>query len=320
VANVSVLPNNFLKSRAGKLLTFVVPAHAGCDLRCPFCLISQRRENTQPHLQPDDYSHFIRQIAASEEICALAIQGHEPLLPSSIAFTQSILATGRLLGLPTGLVTNGTHLYQTADLLRVLQPTQVTISLDSSDPDIHDKLRGRRGAWATTLEGIKRAREVLHPSIGLAVASVLFPRDYGRLGDMPRLLAGLGIKYWILNPLIRIGRGPSDSAAFLPKELGEILMRLHRAAVEENVNFIVDDELNILESSPAWSEIKKTLKCKIRVLLPEITILRLLPDGNCSTDCDILEPLSDLSAKWVPASEDASDFIRRLCRSSAASG
>src|SRR5215470_2312770 len=107
----------------GQFLTFVVPALNGCNLKCPFCLIRQRREisETQPAaenlLQPEDMVRFIREAAQRSPIFALAIQGYEPLLPESLRYTQAILATGRFLNRPATLVTNGTRLIGAVALL-----------------------------------------------------------------------------------------------------------------------------------------------------------------------------------------------------------
>jgi MoaA/NifB/PqqE/SkfB family radical SAM enzyme len=51
----------------GKFLTFVVPAPTGCNLKCPFCLVRQRREITETRLEPWDHALFI---ALAEEGCS----------------------------------------------------------------------------------------------------------------------------------------------------------------------------------------------------------------------------------------------------------
>src|SRR5258707_173950 len=92
---------------AGQFLTFVVPAPDGCNLKCPFCLVRQRREITETCLQPEEFARFVREATERAPIFAVAVQGYEPLLPESLPYTQAILATGRFLGLPTAFVTNG---------------------------------------------------------------------------------------------------------------------------------------------------------------------------------------------------------------------
>src|SRR6516225_10103900 len=148
---------------AGQFLTFVVPAPNGCNLKCAFCLIRQRREITDTHLQPCDFARFIREAAERAPIFALAIQGYEPLLPESLPYTQAILEAGQSLGVPTTLVTNGVFLREAVDLLTTLAPAKIAISLDSDSAAIHDRVRGVAGAWTATVAGIKRAVEVLAP-------------------------------------------------------------------------------------------------------------------------------------------------------------
>src|SRR5215469_11263194 len=131
----------------GQFLTFVVPAHSGCNLKCPFCLIRQRREITDTRLRPEDFARFIREAAEQAPIFALAVQGYEPLLPETLPYTQAILATGRFLGLPTSLVTNGVKLTDSVNLLKTLSPNKIAISLDAAAAEIHDRIRGIAGAW-----------------------------------------------------------------------------------------------------------------------------------------------------------------------------
>ena len=94
----AALPSSIRKA-FGSLLTFIVPAPNGCNLACPFCYIRQRREDEAVrNLTPDDYGRFIREVAERQSIAAVCIQGYEPLLDASFAYTRSILATGRWLG------------------------------------------------------------------------------------------------------------------------------------------------------------------------------------------------------------------------------
>src|SRR6266852_3635963 len=111
----------------GQFLTFVVPALEGCNLKCPFCLVGQRREIAKANLRSEDFVRFIREAFDRAPIFALAIQGYEPLLPESLPYTQAILATGRFLGIPASLVTNGTKLAEAVDLLTTLAPAKVAV-------------------------------------------------------------------------------------------------------------------------------------------------------------------------------------------------
>jgi molybdenum cofactor biosynthesis enzyme MoaA len=66
------------------LLTFVVPAANGCNLKCPFCLIEQREEIAETRLRPHDYARFVRDASERYPIFAVVGQGYEPLLPEAL--------------------------------------------------------------------------------------------------------------------------------------------------------------------------------------------------------------------------------------------
>src|SRR5262249_19767587 len=147
----------------------------GCNLKCSFCFVRQRQEVAEVLLRPEDIVRFIREAAERAPIFALAIQGYEPLLPESLPYTRAILAAGQFLGRPATMVTNGTKLADAVDLLATLSVNKIAISLDAASADIHDRIRGVAGAWAASVDGIKRAIEVLAPRTRLVVTSVLLP-------------------------------------------------------------------------------------------------------------------------------------------------
>src|SRR5258708_4644125 len=109
-------PEPNCESGSGQFLTFVVPAPGGCNLNCSFCIVRQRREIGETCLTPHDLMRFIREAIEYTPTFALAIQGYEPLLHESRPLSQAILGTGRFLGIPTSLVTNGTKLADAIDL------------------------------------------------------------------------------------------------------------------------------------------------------------------------------------------------------------
>ena len=136
------------KELQASILTFVVPAADGCNLACPFCYIKQREEEAvATDLSPSDYAGFIVGSLNHQPINFICIQGYEPLLPTSFPYTQQILEKGRRLGIPTSLVTNGTHLRQCVPALSKLRPARIAVSLDSADAAIHDRARGKEGAF-----------------------------------------------------------------------------------------------------------------------------------------------------------------------------
>jgi len=298
---------------SGKFLTFVVPAPGGCNLKCPFCMIRQRREIAETSLCPDDFARFIREAAERAPIFALAIQGYEPLLPESLPYTQAILATGRFLGLPASLVTNGTKLGEAVDLLATLAPSKIAISLDAAVADTHDRIRGVGGAWAAAVEGIRSAIEVLTPRTRLVVSSVLLPSRRHYLDAIPALLREIGIDRWIINPLQRFGddqvRGPVADKASLFRDL----LILQKAADRVGVRLTVDDEFNHLGHDTATIFRPSIRALHVRTLPPNVEIFRTVPSGQCSMGDDILRQVTPDTPRWRPAVMHAGDFLEGLC-------
>ena len=304
--------SDFEPDITGRFLTFVVPASSGCNLRCPFCLVRQRREITNTHLRPDDLARFIREAAERAPIFALAIQGHEPLLPESLPYTQAILATGRFLGLPTSVVTNGVKLTHAIELLTTLAPSKIAISLDAASADIHDRIRGVAGAWAATVGGIKRAIEVLAPRTRLVVASVLLPSKRHYLDAMPARLREIGIDQWIINPLVRVGcdevGGPVGDRASVYRDL----LILQQAADSAGVRLTVDDEFGHLGHAAAGVSQPSLRALYVRTLPLNVEIFRLAPSGQCSAGDSILKQVTPNTPRWRPGAMNAGDFLEML--------
>jgi pyruvate-formate lyase-activating enzyme len=301
-----------ISKRQLQFVTFSIPAPHGCDLRCPHCFVSLRREVDYIRLIPAAYyTEFIRRTVVHFQVCAVSIQGYEPLLPDSHPYTQAILATARLLGIPTGLVTNGTHLSECAEWLATLAPTKIAVSLDAAAPAIHDRLRGKRGAWAATVAGIKRAVDVLAPRTKIAVASVLFPGKTDQLLGMPSLLRSLKIDDWIVTPLQKVGRdAPGGPVTDMPT-LYRDLARLQDAADAVGMPLTIDDELDCLGHERAARQQPQLRRFRVRTIPNNITLIRMGPDGACSVGRDILRRVTPETPRWSP-DEDAGEFLERL--------
>jgi hypothetical protein len=258
-------------------------------------------------------ARFIREAAQRAPIFAVAIQGHEPLLPDSLPYTQAILAAGRFLNLPTTLVTNGTHLAAAAGLLNTLKPAKIAVSLDAADAGQHDRARGVAGAFAATATGIRCAAEVLAPQTRIAVSSVLIPSKRHYLDGMPALLRDMAIDRWIVNPLLRVGHGEVAGGPVGPQAaLFRDLLILHEAADRAGVRMTVDDEFDHLQFEEAcvWQPALRALH--VRTLPPDVELFRLAPGGQCSKGSDALRQVTPATPRWRPGVAHAGDFLATL--------
>jgi wyosine [tRNA(Phe)-imidazoG37] synthetase (radical SAM superfamily) len=304
-------PNCELSS--GQFLTFVVPAN-GCNLNCSFCIIRQRREITETHLTPDDLVRFVREAVEHAPTFALAIQGYEPLLAESLPFTQAILGTGRFLGIPTSLVTNGTKLADAVDLLTTLAPSKIAVSLDAASAHIHDRIRGAAGAWAAAVGGIRSAIDALAPRTRVVVSSVLLPSRRHYLDGMPALLRSIGVDRWIINPLLRVGRNQAGGPVAGQVSLFRDLLALQEAARRDGISLTVDDEFSHLRYDAACVSEPSLRALHVRTLPPNVEIFRLTPSGQCSVGDHILKQVAPDTPRWVPGNVHAGKFLEMLSR------
>jgi MoaA/NifB/PqqE/SkfB family radical SAM enzyme len=223
------------------------------------------------------------------------------------------------LGLPTGVVTNGTMLINAVDLLAALSPNKIAVSLDAASPEFHDRIRGVDGAWAASVGGIKRAIEVLAPLTRLVVSSVLLPSKRCYLDGMPERLREFGIDRWIINPLLRVGSdqtgGPVGDRASLFRDL----LILKEAADRVGVRLTVDDEFDHLGHDAACAAEPSLRKLHVRTLPPNVEIFRLTPSGQCSRGDGILQQLTPDTPCWQPGTMHAGDFLEKLGRQSGGS-
>jgi radical SAM protein with 4Fe4S-binding SPASM domain len=126
-----------------------------CNLRCVHCYASANADaapgelsNLEGRALLDDLKNF--------GVPAVLFSGGEPLARTD---TISLLAYAQSIGLTTTLSTNGVLINDsTADRLADLSLKYAGISVDGTQTR-HDKLRGLKGAYASTLQGIKRCRE-----------------------------------------------------------------------------------------------------------------------------------------------------------------
>jgi MoaA/NifB/PqqE/SkfB family radical SAM enzyme len=290
----------------GLALTYIVPA-TRCDLRCAFCIVTQRNEDGPVRLEPEDYARFIQDIASYVPVRVSGLQGYEPLLDESWKYTRTILSASNLGRIPTSLVTNGTHLVGRVDELADLGLKDITVSLDAPDAEIHDRQRGAAGAFAKTVAGIKAVLTVPALRDRVVVASVLLPKRRKQLDAIPQLLASLGVRYFGVTPLIRIGRsqlgGMVQDFHMMVRDLDHLQDLCDRAGIR----FVVDDELSQFRHLADGAN-----RFMIHSLQRPGRLIRLTPSGACSVGIEVLRRVDARTPVWRPALDTPREFISRL--------
>jgi MoaA/NifB/PqqE/SkfB family radical SAM enzyme len=214
------------------------------------------------------------------------------------------------------LVTNGTLLRERLPLLMELPPSKIGISLDAASSETHDRLRGVEGAWRMTVDGIEAAVRTLGTS-NPAVISILFPSRRSNLDAMPRFLAALGIKHWIVNPLTRVGRDRTGGVIGDRIAILRDMLRLHEASLEAGIRLTLDDEFDCLRHEEAMLKYPEFLGLPFRVLPERVHIVRMNPAGECTFGIDILRRQSATTPRWRPAADNAAAFLSNIIAAAA---
>jgi len=149
-----------------------------CNSRCLYCGIWKER---LPGPTCGRLAGVLDQLA-DNGVKSVSFTGGEPLLRQDL---EAILEHATKLGMQTSLATNGILL--TDDRLASILDSGLTtlvVSLDSVDPGIYERLRGR--PLAPVIESVLRARQRISSPRGLAVSAVMTSLS---LPELPRLAA-----------------------------------------------------------------------------------------------------------------------------------
>lgn len=136
----------------------------------------------------------------------LVLTGGEPLLRRDLTQLVKAASDG---GLMPVVGTNGTLLDRAqAESLRAAGAAGAGISLDSSGPQFHDRLRGASGAWSGARRGIAAAREA-----GLAVVlqTTIFEENRHDLSALADLAEREGALAFNVFFLVCTGRGVTQT-------------------------------------------------------------------------------------------------------------
>ena len=163
-------------------LTLEIYPTLRCNLDCQFC------DTTERHRPPVDELSLERHLAILDEAAAMGVRrifilgGGEPMAAREI--TPALMRRVKALGLEGILTTNGT-LFPEAMIEQVLETgwDEIHVSIDGPTPEIHDALRGQRGAFRKAITAIcringrRRARGLASPRLDVESLSDFSQRE-----------------------------------------------------------------------------------------------------------------------------------------------
>ncbi|MGB4782341.1 TIGR04053 family radical SAM/SPASM domain-containing protein [Candidatus Methylomirabilis sp.] len=175
-----------------------------CDLACKHCRAEAIAERDPWELSTEEAKALLAELRAfGDPPPQLVMTGGDPLKRPDFF---ELIRHGRSVGLPISVAPSGTPLL-TSDAISALADNGVvsmSLSIDGSTAESHDKFRGVVGCFDTTMRAIHAVRAAAIP---LQINTLVTPETMTELPGVFRLLQNLGIMRWSLFYLIATGRG-----------------------------------------------------------------------------------------------------------------
>ena len=177
---------------ASKPLTMLLLINRGCNLRCSFCDLWQDFENmdVQTKLLP------LLDEAVAIGTKTLVITGGEPFLHPDLFLA---VREAKARGLTVNITTNGTLIDKRWDELMASGVDSLSFSLDGM-AETHDRIRGQKGAWKRTMNGLKRIRRDA-PEVATSIYFVVTNQNVAELTTVYDLARSMDahFDFWPVN-------------------------------------------------------------------------------------------------------------------------
>lgn len=202
-----------------------------CDNDCPHCYVERPR--AYPEMDTSSWKKAI-DLLWDAGIPHVVFTGGEATMRDDLL---ELVEYAEDVGLITGLLTNGRRLGKDSLMgrLEAAGLDHVQITLESSDPDIHDRMVGCPWAWKETVEGIKAA---VASSVFTITNTTITTINRDTLIDTVDLLARLGLQTIAFNSVIYTG-GASEGETGIPEEeLPPVLDEVQERAISQGLRLI----------------------------------------------------------------------------------
>lgn len=200
-----------------------------CNLKCAHCYRDSGAK-AEDELNTAEAKNLLEGIARAG-FKIMIFSGGEPLLRPDIT---ELVAYASGLGLLAVFGTNGTLITpERARELKAAGAKGMGISLDSLDPEKHDRLRGKAGAWRQAVEGMKNCREAGLP---FQIHTTVMGWNEGELEAMTDFAVKHGARAHHFFFLVPTGRGADLGGSVLTPEQHEaVLTRIMKKQPEVDI-------------------------------------------------------------------------------------
>jgi len=169
--------------------------------------------------------------------------GGEPTLRDDL---PDIIFYATCLDCYSDIITNGIPLTKAlAERLAKAGLSLVMVSLDAPDPELHDRIRGFKGAYAKALEGLKAALE--QPGLEVNIDTIVLPDNYRTMARQAELAAQVGAThvnfFFCVNGPLSAPRPMWLSKEQLTEFYREILPEVRRVTAEHGITFSLSPDI-----------------------------------------------------------------------------
>lgn len=207
-----------------------------CNLMCKHCYMSASSKNKNFIT----YQNFVEicDYLIEQGVYSLELTGGEVFENPEF---DKILEYALLKFTIVGVLTNGTRFIE-EDVFGLLcehkHKLVVSISIDSVNPEKHDRFRGVTGSWRRSVDTIKR---LVGAGIKVRIASSIFEDNMWEIDQLAKLSVELGVKIFSYNFIEDFGRGKSFNKTKSVQKNNEFLSYVY------NVNEKYKDIIQVVE-------------------------------------------------------------------------
>ena len=174
-----------------------------CNLRCIHCynLSGHPHEN---ELSTEEIKRVLKEMS-NFGVENITFSGGEPLLRKDFF---EIASHAKSLGFKSvGIATNGTMIDREVASKFKQSNLDVQVSIDGDMAEVHDSIRGIKGAFDRAIRGIKLFQEAGND---VSVCTTATNLNVDRIPNIIQLMQNLGIKYYRVQGFMPMGRGKTN--------------------------------------------------------------------------------------------------------------
>lgn len=174
---------------------------SACNLECLHCRASATPEPRPGELTTGEGRSLLEEVSRAGTKMVI-LSGGESLMRDDLF---ELAGWGTSLGLRMTLATNGSLITgETVIDMKKAGIARVSVSLDGVTAQMHDRFRGRAGAFDLAVEGIGL---LVRKGVPVQVNTTVAAMNVAQMKDFPTFLEGLGVMAWHVFFLVPTGRG-----------------------------------------------------------------------------------------------------------------